>query len=215
MRNFAASFIFLNILLLFLLSTSGKSQEEEETPSQKLKQAAEKFNKGPATVGKKLENLMKAGKEKLRETFERETSEKKEREAREGLTLPKKAERSEAPRYSPSSKRDPFRSLGLKTKVSGPPPEELSPLERYTLAQLKLVAIVWEMKEPRAMVEVTEADNIVRGYTLTVGTRVGPNQGIVRAIRPDEVVIEGSYVDYYGARKKSECRMKLSTGSCS
>lgn len=181
-------------------------------PAQKLKQAVEKFNKGPSTVGKKLEKMVKSGAEKLRETFEGKAPETNESEF---LTLPKKPQRVEAPRYSPAGKRDPFRSLASQPKVSERPPEELSPLERYQLGQLKLVAIVWGIKEPRAMVEVTEADKIVRGYTLTVGTRVGPNQGIVRAIRPDVVVIEGSYVDYYGARKKSECRMKLSTGSCS
>ncbi len=212
MRKLTASLIFVNILLLSLLSTNGKGQEEEERPSQKMKQAVEKFTKGPATVRGKLEKLMEAGKEKLRESFESETSEKEESEA---LTLPKKAERTVGPRYSPAGTRDPFRSLDFKTKVSGRPPEDLSPLERYQLGQLKLVGIVWEIKEPRAMVEVVEADKIVRGYTLKVGTRVGPNQGIVRVIRPDEVVIEESYVDYYGVRKKSECRMKLSTGGCS
>ncbi len=212
MKHFSAVFICLNLLLLFLFLANGRSQEEEEMPSQKMRQAVEKFSKGPSTVGKKLEELMKSSKQKLQEALEGETPEKEEAEA---LTLPKKTERSEAPRYSPAGKRDPFRSLGLKTKVSGTSPEDLSPLQRYTLAQLKLVAIVWEIKEPKAMVEVVEADKIIRGYTLTVGTRVGPNQGVVRAIGPNEVVIEESYVDYYGARKKSECRMRLSTGSCS
>ncbi len=212
MRNFAAPLIFLNILLLSLFLTNGRGQEEEEMPSQKLKQAVEKFNKAPATVGKKLEKLIKSGEEKLRETFQSKAPEKQENES---LTLPKKTERTEGPRYSPAGKRDPFRSLGLKTKVSARPPEELSPLERYGLGQLKLVAIVWEIKEPRAMVEVIEADHVVRGYTLTVGTRIGPNEGEVKAITPAEVVIEERYTDFYGARKKRECRMKLSTGGCS
>ncbi len=212
MKSFIACFIFLNIFLIALFLPNGRGQEEEEMPSQRMRQAVEKFNKGPETVRSKLDKLLKTGKEKLGQSSETETSEKEENEA---LTLPKRVERTVPPRYSPAGKRDPFRSLDFKTKVSNRPPEDLSPLERYTLGQLKLVAVVWEIKEPRAMVEVVEADKIVRGYTLTVGTRVGPNQGIVRAIRPDEVVIEETYVDYYGARKKSECRMKLSTGGCS
>ncbi len=212
MRNLAASLIFVNIVLLSLLSTNGRGQEEEQLPSQKLKQAVEKFEKGPATVGKKLGKLVQSGEEKIRETFQSKPPEKQENES---LTLPEKTERPAPPRYSPAGKRDPFRSLTLQTKANERPAEELSPLERYQLGQLKLVAIVWEIKEPRAMVEVTEADKIVRGYTLTVGTRIGPSQGKVTAIKPDEVVIEESYVDYYGARKKRECRMKLSTGGCS
>ena len=122
------------------------------------------------------------------------------------LTLPtKKQEQLGMPRYSPVGKTDPFRPWGLKALTSSRPRESLSPLERYELGQLKLVAIIWKTKEPKAMVE----DGAGLGYILKVGTPIGPNEGKIKAIRQGEVVIEESYIDFYGARKRREINMKL------
>ena len=78
-------------------------------------------------------------------------------------------------------------------------------MERYDIGQLKLVGIVWGIKEPRAMVE----DATGLGYIVKIGTLIGPNEGKVKAIKPTEVVIEESFVDFYGARKTQEVSMKL------
>ncbi|MBI1994673.1 MAG: pilus assembly protein PilP, partial [Deltaproteobacteria bacterium] len=47
------------------------------------------------------------------------------------------------------------------------------------------------------------------GYIVKIGTLVGPNEGKVKAIKPGEVVIEESFVDFYGAKKSQEISMKL------
>ena len=93
----------------------------------------------------------------------------------------------------------------MKAKASQRARENLSPLERYELGQLKLVAIVWDIKVPKAMVE----DATGLGYIVKVGTLIGPNEGKVKQIKPGEVVIEESSVDFYGAKKSQEVSMKL------
>ncbi len=137
---------------------------------------------------------------------EKEGPSQKTKEAPDSLTLPgKKPERSEKARSSSGGKRDPFRPLALKAKVSPRPQESLSPLERYETGQLKLVGVVWDVEEPKAMVE----DATGLGYIIKVGTAIGANEGKVKSIKPTEVVIEESYTDFYGARKSREISIKL------
>jgi len=100
---------------------------------------------------------------------------------------------------------DPFRPLSLKPRAATRARENLSPLERYEIGQLKLVAVVWDIKEPKAMVE----DATGLGYIVKIGTLIGPNEGKIKAIKPAEVVIEESFVDFYGAKKSQEISMKL------
>jgi type IV pilus assembly protein PilP len=79
-------------------------------------------------------------------------------------------------------------------------------LERYDLGQLKLVGVVWHVKEPSAMIE----DSVGLGYIVKVGTPIGANDGKVRAINPNEIIIEETYVDLLGAKKKREVNIRLS-----
>src|SRR3989304_1888877 len=196
--------LFIYVLLgLLLFLGRGGAQEEKESPSQKTKEAIEKFKKAPATVGQTLDALKEAAKAKLQEALGGKQAAKVETGS---TTLPaKKPEQPERPRYSSVGKRAPFRPLSLKPKVSQRARENLSPLERYELGQLKLVAIVWDIKEPKAMVE--DAPGL--GYIVKVGTLIGPNEGEVKQIKPGEVVIEESSVDFYGAKKSQEVSMKL------
>lgn len=196
-------FLVFALLSVFLVPAQGGAQDEKDTPSQKTKEAIEKFKKAPAAAGQSLEALKEAGKTKLQETLGGKSATKAETGP---LPLPeKKAEQPERSRYSSAGQRDPFRPLSLRPKASQRARENLSPLERYEIGQLKLVGIIWGIKEPRAMVE----DAAGLGYIVKVGTVIGPNEGKVKAIKPAEVVIEESYVDFYGARKMQEISMKL------
>jgi type IV pilus assembly protein PilP len=111
------------------------------------------------------------------------------------------------PRTMKDEGRDPFRPATLRKKVTSRPRENLSPLERFELNQLKVVGVVWDVKEPRAMVE----DTAGLGYTIKVGAPIGANEGVVKAIHRNEIVVEEFYDDVYGARKKREVSMKLLT----
>jgi Tfp pilus assembly protein PilP len=69
-----------------------------------------------------------------------------------------------------------------------------------------LVAIIWDIKEPKAMVE----DSAGLGYVVNIGTPIGMNDGKIKAITPKEIIIEEFYVDLYGAKKKRDVDMRLS-----
>jgi len=107
---------------------------------------------------------------------------------------------------APKGKRDPFRPFTLNMRTTVQRRDNLSPLERYDLGQLKLVGIVWNLKEPSAMVE----DSAGLGYLVKVGTRIGANDGTIKAIRENEVVVEEFFMDLYGVRKRREVNMRVS-----
>lgn len=203
MKKSALSLALINLLVL---PPVGWSQEEKDLPSQKTREAVEKFKQGPATIGKSLEALKEAGKAKLQETQTKESA-APAKTAGEGVALPeKKPEQPQSPRYSSAGRRDPFQPMQLRARAPVTKrPENLSPLERYDVGQLKLVAIIWNTKEPRAMVE----DAAGLGFIVKVGTPIGANEGKVKEIKPTEVVIEESFTDFYGARKNRAVSMKL------
>ncbi|MBI2987327.1 MAG: pilus assembly protein PilP, partial [Deltaproteobacteria bacterium] len=150
-------------LLSLLLSAPGSfAQDEKESPSQKTKEAIEKFKK--ATLGQSVEALKAAGKAKLQETLAGKEAAKTTK-AEAGSLPAKKPEQPERPRYSSAGKRDPFHPLSLKPKISQRPRENLSPLERYEIEQITLVGIIGDGKKYKAMVEVMEPDKVLRGYT--------------------------------------------------
>ncbi len=187
------------------------AQESARTPADKTKEAVEKFNNAPASIGKTLQGLRDAAKDKLRQTLGGQTKAEAKAEGkseRVDLNLPQKAPESTAP--TPTLKegsRDPFRPMTLRTKVNTRARENLSPLERLDLSQLKVVGIIWDIKEPRAMVE----DTAGLGYVVKVGTPIGSNDGTVKAIHRNQVVVEEASADIYGVRRKRDVTMNLAT----
>jgi type IV pilus assembly protein PilP len=80
-----------------------------------------------------------------------------------------------------------------------------TPLERVELAALKLVAVVWNIPNPRAMVE----DAGGKGYILTKGTRIGKNQGLVSRITPAGIVVQEKVEGTDGKIKTREVPLRL------
>ena len=203
------------IVVLILLSWAGffatpvfAAEENIRTPSDQMKDAVGKVGKAPASIGKSLQNLTDAAKEKLRDTFGGKATPEVKATASD-FTVPKKIPEMPAPPVKmDESQRDPFRPMTLRVKTETTRKREnLSPLERFELSQLKLVGIVWDTKDPRAMVE----DSGGLGYVVKVGTPIGANDGKVKAIYRNEVVVEEFYSDDYGARKKRDVGIKLMT----
>jgi type IV pilus assembly protein PilP len=116
-----------------------------------------------------------------------------------------KQEQAVGVRINTVGKRDPFRPITLNIRSNVRRRENLSPLERYELGQLKLVGVIWDIKNPTALVE----DTTGLGYTVKLGTPIGANDGKVRTIKPGALVIEEDYIDLYGAKKKREVSMTL------
>ena len=53
-------------------------------------------------------------------------------------------------------------------------------------------------------------DSVGLGYIVKVGTLIGANDGKVSAIKPNEIIIEETYVDLFGVKKKREVNIKVS-----
>jgi type IV pilus assembly protein PilP len=109
--------------------------------------------------------------------------------------------------YDPLGKRDPFQPfIAAQTPVK-PAGEEIpvTPLQKYDLSQLKLVAIIIGTAEGSAMVEDSEG----KGYIIKKGVYVGTNYGKVKAVLKDRVIIEERYRDYTGQVKGKEIVLRL------
>ncbi len=102
--------------------------------------------------------------------------------------------------YNPRGKPDPFKPLIVERpqvpalkKVPEKIIEEVSrtatPLERMELSQLKLVAVIWNIEKPRAMVE----DGTGKGYILARGTPLGKKKGRVTEINSEGIVVTELY----------------------
>jgi len=89
-------------------------------------------------------------------------------------------------------RRDPFRPFTLDLRPETHVP--VTPLQRYELGQLTVVATVWDASPPRAMVE----DSFGMGYIVTLGTPIGRNGGVVTAIELQRVLVEERVLDLYG-----------------
>lgn len=104
--------------------------------------------------------------------------------------------------YDPSGRRDPFEAFGKTGQVvvdpAAPPPAVptpavlipqntgvLSALERYDLGELQLVGVMWDIRNPKAMVK----DPIGKLHVVRKDTRIGRNNGFVAAVREGELVI--------------------------
>ncbi len=119
--------------------------------------------------------------------------------------------------YNPQGKPNPFQPLVVERpekpatpvkKVEAAKPEREgvgTPLEKLDLAEVKLVAVVWDIPKPRAMVE----DRGGKGYILSVGTRIGKNQGQVSKITPEGLVVREKTEGPDGKTKTREVPLRL------
>lgn len=109
--------------------------------------------------------------------------------------------------YDPTGKRDPFQPF-IATQTPVMPVDEevpITPLQKYDLSQLKLVAIMVGTGDGKAMVEDSEG----KGYIVEKGVYVGRNFGKVKTILKDRVIIEERYKDYMGQVKTKEIVLRL------
>jgi Tfp pilus assembly protein PilP len=183
------------------------AQEHMQTPSHKTKEAVETLAKTPATIGKSLGILTEAASAKLKQVFGDKQEVKTNTESSDTSVLQRRNPEPESPKFIRKVNRDPFRPPSIQARTGTRSRDNLSPLERFELGQLKVVGIVWDVKEPRAMIE----DSAGLGYTILVGTPIGASEGRVKGIHRDQVVVEEFFQDVSGKRKTREISMKLST----
>jgi type IV pilus assembly protein PilP len=88
--------------------------------------------------------------------------------------------------YESAARRDPFKPY----KNYRPPTvqgkiDSSDPLQRWDLGRFVIVAIMWEVRSPRAMVKDPDG----KLYMINKTTKIGRNSGQVVAIREGEVVV--------------------------
>ncbi len=106
--------------------------------------------------------------------------------------------------YDRAGKRDPFRSFEWERLVAEQA-DTRGPLEQFDVAQLSLVAVIWNAGRPRAMVR----DPAGHTYIVAPGTRIGKNLGRVMTIGDSAVRVEETYVDLSGQETTKEIELSI------
>lgn len=101
--------------------------------------------------------------------------------------------------YDPSGRRDPFAPI-IQELQAGKTDSTLPPLQRVTLTELNLIAIVWGAYGYTAMVQTPEG----HGYTVRRGTRMGQNNGVVSAVTERGIIVQERFTDVYGKKQERE-----------
>lgn len=106
--------------------------------------------------------------------------------------------------YDPTGKRDPFQPFdfsGARTDRS-----HLTPLEQYSLEQLRLTAVL--ESQGGALTAIVE-DSAGKGYTVRIGTRIGLDNGVVVSVEKDKLSILETKVDITGKESQVVRELKL------
>ncbi len=101
--------------------------------------------------------------------------------------------------YDPSGRRDPFAPV-VQQLEPGKMDVNLPPLQRVSLTELNLIAIVWGAYGYAAMVQTPEG----YGYAVRRGTRLGQNNGVVSAITERGIIVQERFTDVYGKKQERE-----------
>jgi type IV pilus assembly protein PilP len=106
--------------------------------------------------------------------------------------------------YIAEGRRDPFRSIIVSAERQRSE-ELLHPLQKYSIKDLRLVAIVWGGFGSSAMLQTPDG----KGYSVRSGMTVGNRDGVVKKIQPDHIVVEERYTDIFGERKEQQTVIDL------
>ena len=111
--------------------------------------------------------------------------------------------------YDPRGKRDPFVSFVKvdERRKAGFDTASLPPLQRYELGELKYVGVIWTKKGALGLVEDGEG----KGYSVTVGTRIGRSGGVVSRITGKEILVREEFVGNRGEKIVRESGIQLTT----
>lgn len=83
--------------------------------------------------------------------------------------------------------------------------EPKTPLQRYSIGQLKLTAVIWGISQPVGMVETPDG----KGYVIKKGDLIGDKNGRVVQVKKSSVVIVESYKDHTGKAIVNKTTIKL------
>lgn len=105
--------------------------------------------------------------------------------------------------YDSAGKRDPYMPFDFSSRAAK---EGLSPLEQYTLGQLRVTAVLGDSKGGmKAIIE----DQSGKGYSVAVGTKVGTNNGVIVEILKDTIRVLETQQDFTGKEVQRVEEMKI------
>ena len=105
--------------------------------------------------------------------------------------------------YDSTGKRDPFRSIRFVDEEV--PTAQFGPLGDFELAQLSVVAVVWDTRRPRALI----TDPGGRAFIVHEGSQIGKNAGRVIHIGDNLLLVKETYVDYEGNQSTKDVEMRI------
>ncbi|HEY5599823.1 MAG TPA: pilus assembly protein PilP [Candidatus Manganitrophaceae bacterium] len=106
--------------------------------------------------------------------------------------------------YIPEGRRDPFKSIIVASgkRLGG---ENLPPLQRRELSELKLIGVVWGGFGFGAIIQTPDG----KGYPVRKGTKIGLNAGVVARITQKDLTVVEKYLDIFGENQVREVVMEL------
>jgi Tfp pilus assembly protein PilP len=110
--------------------------------------------------------------------------------------------------YDPKGRRDPFLSLVQKEKQRDKINQDAPPLERFSVKEIKLLAIASDKDENYALIRLPNQ----KTFTIIKGTVIGLEGGKVEEITSEKIVIREHVKDYRGDIKPKDTVLKLHKG---
>jgi len=108
--------------------------------------------------------------------------------------------------YNPEDVRDPFLSLlQIKQTELGIPIEDLPPLQRLPVTDLKVEGII--LMGRKSVAHILTPDG--KAHIAAVGTKLGRNKGRIIRILSDTIVVEEEFENYLGKKFNQETMLKL------
>ncbi len=143
----------------------------------------------------------------VKKSVPKEAAKPPEAQAAPAPAAPAEKEKTEVTLFNPAGKRDPFKPfLKVEAKTAAVQlPDSVPPLQRYELGELKFVGVIWGAKGSVALVE----DNEGKGYSVTVGSKIGRGGGTVTRITDGEIFVREQFLDFSGTRIARETSIKL------
>jgi type IV pilus assembly protein PilP len=116
------------------------------------------------------------------------------------------ASEGESFKYDAANRRDPFAPYDAAPSQTNED-SDLPPLERYSLSELKLTAIIAAGDLSSATVEDAKG----RGFIVRKGSKIGRNRGEVTEILSDRMTVVETVTDSAGRSKTTSVVFKLRT----
>jgi type IV pilus assembly protein PilP len=95
--------------------------------------------------------------------------------------------------YDPKSRRDPFLSMAKLLKATQNR-AELPPLQRVELSDVKLIGVVSDHSGYYGLIQTPDG----KGYTVRVGTLMGTNNGTIKNIVEQKIIVAEPTLDVTG-----------------